>query len=639
MRYAFLSVLIVFCIFLKVYPQDIPTLHPVTWPESDSDTLWYTVRGERQGISFFRQIHYPEVEYKAKDKLLFDRYHTMDVMTEWLMRWVAAYPSILEVYIVDESFEGRPIIQATLTNKNTGKDTDKPAAYFEGGRHSGEVTGSESTLWLLKYMLEQYGKDAAITKIMDTKALYFRLVNNPDGESLYLNTAQRNRSTVRPHDDDGDGLMDEDPEEDLDGDGVIYTMRWKAREGEKGNMIIDPADPSGRLMKRVPEGKGIYRMASEGIDNDGDGKYNEDGIGGLDLHRNYVENWRPDEGGDATKRGYTQNGAGSYPLSEVETRSVFQWMLSHPNIFVVNSMDTRVPMHLRPPSTSYQEESMFPEDLTWYQYFDSVGKSITHYPWAGDVYNVYNTRTPVSEWSGDSTRPSPLFGHGPDFGYFYLGAVWYGDELWSGGRTEDLNKDGKIDDLDALAWDDQINQGKGFREWTKFQHPALGEIEMGGFYPKFFSQNPPPAELEKWIRKQALFNLEMVKHLPQVEITSLVVKALEKSKDSTVYSITVSFTNTGKLPTAFPQAHLIKIVQEDKALIEFSKEIWQANPPRIKIVVPATADKSVYKGITKYGEVKTVLFRVIRYGNKPLEGTARILSTRGGVVERKFILE
>ncbi len=51
---------------------------------------------------------------------------------------------LLNLYEVGESFEGGQSIQMTFTNKKTGKDTDKPAAFFEGGRHSGEVTGTES---------------------------------------------------------------------------------------------------------------------------------------------------------------------------------------------------------------------------------------------------------------------------------------------------------------------------------------------------------------------------------------------------------------------------------------------------------------------------------------------------------------
>ena len=114
----------------------------------------------------------------------------------------------------------------TLTYKRKGKDTDKPAVFFEGGRHLGEVSATESVLWLLNYLLTSYGTDPAITKLLDTKAIYIRPENNPDGSNLYLNTAQSNRSTVRPTDNDQDGLQDEDPGEDLDGDGVLYIMRW-----------------------------------------------------------------------------------------------------------------------------------------------------------------------------------------------------------------------------------------------------------------------------------------------------------------------------------------------------------------------------------------------------------------------------
>src|SRR5690606_11370999 len=94
-----------------------------------------------------------------------------------------------------------------------------------GGRHSGEITSSESILWLAWHVIENYGKDAAITKLLDEKVLYLRPNNNPDGADLYKLTAQANRSSVRPVDNDGDGLLDEDPGEDLDGDGHIRQMR------------------------------------------------------------------------------------------------------------------------------------------------------------------------------------------------------------------------------------------------------------------------------------------------------------------------------------------------------------------------------------------------------------------------------
>jgi hypothetical protein len=378
-------------------------------PESERDPQRYVVGGERHGRSTFPRVRHPQVEYEAGDVLTFDRYHTVDVMYTWMKRWAERYPNIVELYEIGRSFEGRPILQMTLTNRETGSATDKPAAYFEGGRHSGEITSSESVLWLAQHLVENYGRDPEITRLLDTKAVYLRPQNNPDGSNLYLHTAQTNRSSVRPVDQDGDGFFDEDPANDLDGDGVIYQMRWRPADPSEANMVLDERDPSGRLMRQARAGEqGIWRVTQECVDDDGDGRMCEDGIGGLDLHRNYPMNWRPMPGGDATGRGYTQGGAGEYPLSEPETRSVVLWLLANPNISVVNSMDTRVPMHLRPPSTSRSEERMYHEDLRYYEYFDSLGLTITNYPWAGDVYWTYATRSVGEEDIEDATRQSAL---------------------------------------------------------------------------------------------------------------------------------------------------------------------------------------------------------------------------------------
>ena len=442
---------------------------------------------------------------------------------------------------------------------------------------------------------------------------------------------------MRPHDNDRDGLLDEDDEEDLDGDGIIYSIRKKATDDEleDANYIVDPRDPAGRLMTRVLAGKGTHFVYTEGIDNDGDGDFNEDGVGGLDLHRNYAENWRPGRGGDLTGRGYTQYGAGAAPLSEPESRSVVLWMLSHPNISVVNSMDTRVPMHLRPPSTSKSTDRMYPEDLAIYERLDQIGLEITEYPWAGDVYETYMTRYPTNRVTGDPSKPSPLFGHGPDFGYFYFGSIWYGDELWNNGAMKDYDGDGVYDNYDALRWDDEENNGNGFREWESFEHPTLGEVEIGGFHPKFFSQNGPPWMLEHWAEKQALFNLAMALELPQITLDNIDVNKINNS----TFEVTVEISNTGKLPVALKQAQLVKIVKEDRIQLQFDEELTKGfEQASVQITKPALYDKTVYLGYTEPGESKTATFTVTLNGIEGAKGTVKVLSTRGGYIEKEIML-
>ena len=588
----------------------------------------YVVGGIRHGISYFPRANYVFTKPKAAGELDFAHYHTYDEVTAILRKWAADHPNLVDLYSVGKTFEGREIWQITITNKATGKDTDKPAMFIEGNRHSGEVTAAESALWFAAHILGGYGQDPALTKLVDTKAIYVRVKNNPDGSDLYLNTAQSNRSTVRPYDDDRDGLLDEDPAEDLDGDGFILQVRKKVEPG-KGTMMIDPDDPSGRLMKRAPAGKGDYIVMTEGVDNDGDGRTNEDGIGGLDLHRNYPENWRPMPGRDQTGRGFTQGGAGEYPLSEPETRAVFTFLLEHPNVSIGQTMDTTVPMLLHGPSTSRMSEAMFPEDLKIYRYFDEQGKRITGYPNAGDTYWDYanlgrgdrETRAMAAEMGFEMPREpqgQPLFGHSPDFGYLYYGAVWYGDELWNGGRVKDYDGDGRVTDLESLRYIDEELGGRYFKPWTKITHPTLGEVEVGGFNPKFWRQNPPVEILEEWAKKEAMFNLFLAQSLPQVKIVSAEIKPVRKEPGA--FEIVAVFTNEGFLPTALQMADRVKIVRPDAALVRL--------PAGVELV-GVRAQREI--GFIKQNEKKEVRWKVKIKPGTAGDADVSILSTRGGI--------
>jgi hypothetical protein len=582
-------------------------------PPRDTVRRVLTIPGQRDGNSTFPLTNYVEMKPKQWGVMDFAHYHTTAEIDYWMERWAKEKPEFVERLEVGRSFGGAPIYQLIITNKRTGAHTDKPAAFFEGGRHSGEITATESVLWLAWHVVENYGRDAAITKLVDEKVLYVRPYNNPDGADMYKLTAQANRSSVRPVDNDGDGLLDEDPGEDLDGDGHSRQMRKFVGAG-KGTHVVDTMDRKGRLMRSVGAGKGEYLLYPEGIDNDKDGRYNEDGIGGLDLHRNYPYNWRPMA--EATGRGNTQFGAGEYPLSEPETRSVFLWQVRHPNISVTNSMDTSVPMHLRGPSTCEATECMFASDLKLFQYFDSVGLSFTNYPWAGDVYRTYATRNAAP----GQGQPQALYGHGPDFGYFQMGQIWYGDELWNGGRERDYNGDGRWDQYEVLRYNDENFGGTGYQMWTKAMHPELGEVEVGGADPKFWSQNGPPQVLDRWAGTQARFNLAMAMEMPKVEITGVQVAKVRSSSDSATHEVRVTVRNTGRIPTALEQAKRVHIVRPDMVTLEAPRGSEARQVGRSEFWLAGR-------------ETKTVVARVRVPAGQSVELTARVSSTRGGVAQ------
>ena len=585
----------------------------------------HRVGGARDGTSAFRRVDYPQLKAKTPGEIDFAHYHTYEETAALLRTWATQYPDLVDLYSVGQSFEGREIWQVTIATKKNLKHTDRPAFFLEGGRHAGEISGIEATLYLIHHLLTNYAGDAEIRRLIDTKTIYARPMNTPDGSSLYHLTAQTLRSSVRPNDSDGDGLLDEDAGEDLDGDTFIRQMRKKVTKG-KGNWIKDPKDAQGRAMRRVRDGEGDYEVYSEGVDSDGDGRYNEDGIGGLDLHRNYPENWRPMR--EDTGRGQTQGGAGEYPLSEPETRAVFLFLMTHPNIAIVNSLDTAVPMILRGPSTSKSEETMFAADLELIRKFDAKGLELTSYPWAGDTYDVYATRGGPNPLTGEPARPTPLFGHGPDFGYSFYGAVWYGNEIWNGGRFVDYDKDNRHDEWEVLRWNDENRAGKGdFKPWSAFKHPTLGDVEIGGFNPKFYAQNPPPDMLEPWARNEAMFNLYLAQQLPQVRIVS--ADGLSTAKG--VYQVDLTVTNDGKMPTALDIAKRVKMVRPDTCTITLAKGQ--------ELVPPAAGEARQRAAIEidwlKPGETKSVKWQVIGAGKIKVA----VASTRGGLDSKEIELK
>ncbi len=109
-------------------------------------------------------------------------------------------------------------------------------------------------------------------------------------------------------------------------------------------------------------------------------------------------------------------------------------------------------------------------------------------------------------------------------------------------------------------------------------------------------------------------------------------------EDSTAYRVTVSWTNSGKLPTALRQAQLVKIVQEDRARLQFDSTLVRREAPVVRIVVPETRDKEIEAGWTGPGERKSVSFAVRTYGVPGVDGEVHVVSTRGGLVKIPLVL-
>ena len=465
----------------------------------------------------------------------FDRFYRFDEFSAILQWYVKQNPNLLTIESIGKSHEGRDIWVLTATNAKTGPAADKPAYWIYANIHASELAAGVASLYFIDTLVKQVGKRDDITQCLDTRAFYICPRMNPDGAEWAMRGVEDGgpkiiRSSTRPYPHDEDAIDGLDIE-DIDGDGRILSMRipdangnWKCHPVDKRLMI--PRDPT-------EYGGEYFRMLPEGRMRDYDGytvKVNKDKEG-LDLNRNFPAGWRQE---------VDQLGAGPYPTSEPEVRAVVHFMAHHGNITGGLTFHTWSGVLLRPSGTS-PDEDMPAEDLWEYKRQGEKGTEITGYP-AISTYHEFRY------------HPKEVITGTFNWIYDHLGIYEWTVEIWSPMKQAGITDYKYIDwfrshpvedDVKLLAWADRELPGKGYVEWTKFDHPQLGPVEIGGWDKLLAFRNPPPHLLEQEVAKFPDFMIHNAMISPKLEILDA---TSEKISDGT-HRITLVVQNSGYLPS------------------------------------------------------------------------------------------
>lgn len=277
-------------------------------------------------------------------------YQTYDELTHELQVLVKAHPDLARLESIGTSAEGRDIWLLTLAKKGSVPTEERPGLLIAANFEAGHLIGSRLSMAMAEQLVRGYQENDNIKQSLDNHVFYIIPRMNPDGaESWFSKLLTGQKGNNRPADADNDGRMDEDGPEDLNGDGVITVMRVK---DPHGLFMLDPAD--GRLLKRADAAKGetgVYSIYLEGIDNDGDGFINEDPVGGTDLNRNFQHAYP-----------YFKEDAGRYMVSEPESRTLMDWVISHRNVAMVLTFGESDNL-IVPPSSRGQLSTDRPLDL------------------------------------------------------------------------------------------------------------------------------------------------------------------------------------------------------------------------------------------------------------------------------------
>jgi hypothetical protein len=421
------------------------------------------------------------------------------------------HPEQVELFSVARSRAGREVIGIRLSASREIPN-GQPAILLVAGLDGPRAYTSSMAMSHAEAIAGGYGKDTAVTELLDSTTLYIVPRFDVDAcEARFLTPLAEVQASGRGVDNDRDGLQGEDGPSDVNGDGFVSVMRQLDPTGE---WIADPTDP--RAMKRadpVKGERGRWKIYTEGLDSDGDELVAEDDELDAIANRNFPRNW-------------TEHSAeaGRYPTDEPCSLGMVEFFLNHPDIALVITYGEEGNL-VKKPST--QKDSGAPGGSIETGIYES---DLALYEELGRRYALITS----SKTEGTREQPGSLQG----FAYHHRGLLSLDIDPWSvpldakaadeegeqagtevseaPDETEAAVESKPGDDAKRLTWLDQ-NTERPFIDWQAFDHPQLGSLEIGGFIP-YTLVEPPPETLEELTRSHLEFLLTLGAYLPRLKL-------------------------------------------------------------------------------------------------------------------------
>ncbi len=463
--------------------------------------------------------------------------HNIDAMAK-------EYPALCSVKSLVKSAGNSEIVVLTI---GTGDKDNKPGVAVLGGIEGSHILGKELALGFASSLLKE-SSSPEIKTLLDKITFYVFPDVSPDATEQFFRDLKYERNiNSRSTDDDRDFAFDEDPYEDLDKDGFITMIR-----------VLDPAgsftesDEDKRVMVQADLGKGqtgSYFVFSEGIDNDKDGSFNEDGPGGVNFNRNLSFNY--EEFG---------TNAGLHPVSEPESKAVLDFLFSHFNIYITfafgpqdnlnqqpkpmdrqgtspASAEAQSPGQGQPPSP---EQGQFPPQgqrrmMGQDRKFTTVRKS--------DEVIIKLVADKYREITGvrgvPVTKSEP--GNFMDWAYYHYGRYSFSTPAWWFPVEKDKNAGTAF-----LKYAEENKMEDVYVPWTEIVHPDFPgkKTEVGGIKP-FAMINPPAEKLEELISKNYKFIVAIASMHPEIEFLDTEIE----NKGDNVFRISLKVHNKGIFAT------------------------------------------------------------------------------------------
>lgn len=501
----------------------------------------------------------------------FNAYHSPAEVNKYLETIADANKKITKLHKIAVSPGGRDLYLLEIGPEIGQAKKTLPAVFVAANMEGVVPIAAEAALYLARLILEQ-------PEVRKDKTWYILPVGNPDAAVRYFQKPLvMDARNNRPYNDDMDDRTDEDGVDDLDDNGIITLMRVKDPEGR---WLPLPGEPL--LMKQADWSKGekgIYKLYTEGVDNDNDGQYNEDGPGGVDTGISFPHLFP-----------FFTTDAGPWSLSEDESYNLVKFICERPEIamtvcfgetnfcLVLPRGDRKSaidPSKIKVPEDIAREHQLDPDrTYTMAELMEIArkrmppGAEITEAMLAGflglgavvnplpedlkfynEISQQYKEFLKANKLADKRLEPAPdKDGSFELWSYYHLGVPTFALDIWTPPALKEEKSEKPVQGADPrekalLDFSAKQLSGGGFIPWKPFKHPTLGEVEIGGFVP-YTANTPPPRLLENLLKGQVPWVFELAKKLPALRIAGTEVKPM----GSGLYRVKVWIENTGYLP-------------------------------------------------------------------------------------------
>jgi len=406
----------------------------------------------------------------------------------------------------------------------TGKTEEKQAIAVVGGVEGKHLLGVEMAIGFAEKLLANSTADS-IKTLLNKQTFYVFPNMSPDATEQYFAKVKAERSgNATKTDDDRDGRLNEDDADDLDGNGKITMMRVL---DPTGKYRLNPDDPRTMLLADVTKGEtGKYILLTEGIDNDKDGAFNEDGDGGVQFNKNASFNYKN-----------FIPGAGEYAVSEKENRALFDFLFDAFNVYAVVTFG---PVNNLSTPVTFNPAGIAKRVITGW--FDADVKTNAL------VSEKYNKITKTK----DAPRTQAESGDFSQWAYFHYGRLSFSTPGWWVPKVapDSARKEKKFTNEDPTAaylrWAASQGINNTYTPWKAVQHPDFPNqtVEVGGVDP-FVLINPPYKMVDGIVAKHTDFVIGLAAMAPKLDLVNL---KTEKLADG-LTRVTLTVMNTGDLPT------------------------------------------------------------------------------------------